>query len=157
MSTHTTYFCDHCNSDHESDRRYDGGASAITYSEYPVGDGWAEFEKPYTDRGGDRRTEELQVCAHCLADPEFDPASYGAIPEWDTGSRENFEKGRKHAEIYADALERLGTPDRWGRRGVTQVFDDATSYPYGYQPGPKLADGRFSTSDQIREEVAHAA
>lgn len=146
MSTHTTHFCDCCNSDRETSRSDDDGR-AVTYSEYPVGDGWAEFGKPYTDRWGDKQTAEYHVCAHCLADPEFDQFGYGAIPDWDTHSQENLENGRKHAGAFQWAQENLGTWERFGWRGVRQVFD---KYDYGYQPGPKLADGRFSTSDKVR-------
>jgi hypothetical protein len=147
MSTHTTHFCDYCNSDRDiSYGHNDDDGHAINYSEYPVGDGWAEFLKPYTDRLGYKRDAEYHICAHCLADPEFDPSRYGKIAEWDKASQENLEKGRKHGEMYAWADENLGSRDRWGRRGVRQVFGDV-----GYWFGPKMADGRFSPSDRVRE------
>jgi len=147
MSTHTTHFCDDCNSDRDRSHGDDDG-HAINYSEYPVGDGWAEFGKPYTDSLGYTRTADYHVCAHCLADPEFDPVRYGAISDWDTQSRENLEKGRKHAEAFAWAEEHLGTRDRWGWRGVRQVFGD------GWRTGPKLEDGRFSPSDKVYAKAA---
>lgn len=152
MSTHTTHFCDCCNGDREITHGDDDG-HAINYSEIPTYDGWAEFEKSYIDRSGDKRTAEYHVCARCLADPDFDQSHYGAVAGWDTQSRENLEKGRKHADAFAWAQEHLGTPDRWGfPRGVRQVFDG--SYAYGYRVGPKFADGRFSASDRVPEARA---
>lgn len=150
MSTHTTYFCDQCNSDRDITHGDDDG-HAINFGELSTYDGWAEFEKPYVDRWGDTRNAEYHICAHCLADPEFSPGSFGKVSEWDTESRKNLEKGRKHAEAFAWAEEHLGSRDRWGYRGVRQVFG---SYPYGYEPGPRLEDGRFSTSDKVRERIA---
>lgn len=145
MSTHTTYFCDCCNSDRMSDRGDDDG-HAVNYGELPTYDGWATFEKPYTDSLGYKRTAEWHVCAHCLADPEFDSTDYGKIGDWDSSSLESFEKARKHAEAFAWAQEHLGTPEKWYVRGVRQVFGSV-----GYWVGPKMADGRFSPSDRVRE------
>lgn len=144
MSTHTTYFCDECNSDHDIQHGDDEG-HAINY-EYPAFDGWAVFQRPYTASGGYKSTEEFHICAHCLADPEFNPEGYGSVPEWDTQSCENVEKGRRHAEAFTWAQEHLGTPDtRWSTiRGVLQVFGGGS-----YWTGPKMHDGRFSTSDRV--------
>jgi hypothetical protein len=147
MSTHTTYFCDWCNQDH--DASYDGGASGINY-EYPPSDGWAEFGLPYTDSLGYAATSEVHVCSRCLAIPEFEPRPRWTIADWDTTSKENLEKGRKHAEAFDWAQEHLGTYDkRWcSYQGVRQVFNTGGSFGYGYLVGPKLSDGRFSPSDK---------
>jgi hypothetical protein len=145
MSTHTTYFCDHCNYDRETTRGSDDG-SAITYTEYPVGDGWATFEEPYIDSFGHNRRAEVHICAYCLASPEFEPRPRWTIPEWDTESCKNFERGRAHAEAFVRAQETLGTRDRWGWRGVQQALG---YQPYGYLVGPKLANGKFEARDAV--------
>jgi hypothetical protein len=151
MSSHTTYFCDVCNSDRETQQSADDGR-AVTYTEYPVGDGWAEFTKRRASGYGE---DEMHVCAHCLASPDFDGPWEGfAVSEWDENSAKNVEKGRAHAEVFRHAQETLGTWDRWYWRGVKQVFDSATSYPYGYRVGPKMEDGRFSPGDQVYERRA---
>lgn len=167
MGSHTTYFCDRCNQDR--DASWDGGASSVTYSEYPAGDGWAEFKVPYTDSGGYSSTYEVNVCAHCLADPNFTPKPNWQIADWDNDSRERVENGRRLAEAFAWAEEALGTPGRWGRReGVRQVFHDRDGAPYGHCVGPKLDDGSWSTQfadweyeraarDQVRVDALFAA
>lgn len=136
MGSHTTYFCDYCNDDHDIQHGEDDG-HAICFN-YPVGDGWAEFQVPYTNSLGHTNTRDVHICAHCLADPDFEPKRNWKISEWDTASKENFEKGRVHADLFAHALETLGTHGRWGATGVTQVFDG-----HGYTHGPKLEDGSF--------------
>jgi hypothetical protein len=144
MSTHTTYFCDHCNTDHDYDGS--GGAQAINY-DYPQMDGWAEFQEPYTSRLGYAATNEIHICAHCLADPEFEPRTAWKIGSWDDESRKNLAKGRAAAEAYDWALEHLGTrSDRWPyRSGVRQVIDDG----YGRQFGPLFEDGRLNSEDRV--------
>lgn len=150
MSTHTTHFCDYCNSDRDITWGHnDGDGHAVNYSEYPVGDGWAEFQKPYTDFSGRPSTYDVHICAHCLAEPEFDSARWGKVSEWDSESQQNIEKGRKHGEAFAWAEEHLSSPARFGRRGVRQVFGDV-----GYSFGPRMADGRFCTSDRVIERRA---
>jgi hypothetical protein len=151
VSTHTTYFCDACNSDYDISAGEDDG-HAINHGGLPAYDGWAEFQKPYTDSAGHRRMADYHVCAHCLAAPDFEPDRWGEVPEWDDASRKSLEAGRKHGEAFAWAEQHLGTADRFGWRGVRQVFG---SYAYGYRIGPKLEDGRFSTSD--RPVAARAA
>lgn len=147
MSTHTTHFCDNCNQDRDADHRHGDEGNAVTYSEYPVGDGWAVFEEPYVDSLGYDRKAEVHICAYCLASPEFKPRSRWAIPDWDDDSRRNFERGRAHAEAFVHAQETLGRRDRWGWRGVRQALGHN---PYGYEVGPKLADGRFRSDDAVR-------
>lgn len=139
MSTHTTHFCDHCNADHDITHGDDDG-HAITYSEYPPGDGWAEFR---AGRPKSIHADEIHICAHCLADPDFEPDEGWWIAEWDGESKDNLARGRAHAERFRWAQEHLGTKDRWGFRGVRQVF-----VRVAYRVGPKLEDGRFSPSDR---------
>lgn len=145
MSTHTTYFCDYCNSDHDTD--YSDGRQAISH-DYPPHAGWAEFEAPYVGYFGDTLKAEIHVCAHCLADPEFEPRRGWTLPKWDDAARENVAAGRKLAEAYEWALEHLGRRDQWGVAGVRQVLEEF--YGYGHRPGPRFEDGRFRTDDVVR-------
>lgn len=159
MSSHTTYFCDHCNSDHDIQHPEDEG-HAVCYDGLPTYAGWAEFRKPYTGYTGRPMMAENHVCAHCLADPEFADHDYGEVAEWDTESLQSVAAGAAHAAMYADALESIGN-SRWPH-GVRQVFGDGRLHgprPHDLSDALRIAyerDGLDTWTGEPKKEKARA-
>jgi hypothetical protein len=141
VSSHTTYFCDVCNQDLDNEGDRDGRSAVC--NESPGWCGWATFNVPVTGSTGFRYTDEVHVCAHCLADPEFEDREWGEIHGYDFESRQNLVAGRQHAAIFEAAQESIGTKTRWGWTGVRQKFERY------WNLGPRLDDGRFNSTDRV--------